>query len=93
MEYESLSKIYYKRPAEHNKTYVERFNSPLTRHFDFQIQKYNHRNKVPAFLLYRRICCANGGNLQVARRFASSFASRTAFGIRAVHSVQRRGLS
>ena len=52
MEYESLSKIYYKRPAEHNKTYVERFNSPLTRHFDFQIQEYNHRNKHPAFFCY-----------------------------------------
>ena len=52
MEYESLSKIYYKRPAEHNKTYVERFNSPLTRHFDFQIQEYNHRNKQPAFFCY-----------------------------------------
>ena len=52
MEYESLIKIYYKRPAEHNKTYVERFNSPLTRHFDFQIQEYNHRNKYPAFFCY-----------------------------------------
>ena len=52
MEYESLSKIYYKRPAEHNKTYFERFNSPLTRHFDFQIQEYNHRNKHPAFFCY-----------------------------------------
>ena len=52
MEYESLIKIYYKRPAEHNKTYVERFNSPLTRHFDFQIQEYNHQNKYPAFFCY-----------------------------------------
>lgn len=52
MEYESLNKIYYKRPAEHNKTYAERFNSPLTRHFDFQIQEYNHRNKYPAFFCY-----------------------------------------
>ena len=52
MEYESLSKIYYKRPAEHNKTYVERFNSPLTRHFEFQIQEYNHRNKHLAFFCY-----------------------------------------
>jgi len=52
MEYESLSKIYYKNPAEHNKIYVERFNSSLTRHFDFQIQEYNHRNKHPAFFCY-----------------------------------------
>ena len=52
MEYESLSKIYYKRPAEHNKTYAERFNSPLTRHFNFQIQEYNHQNKYPVFFCY-----------------------------------------
>ena len=52
MEYESLSKIYYKNPAEHNKIYVERFNSSLTRHFDFQIQEYNHWNKHPAFFCY-----------------------------------------
>ncbi|MBR0261278.1 MAG: Fic family protein [Selenomonadaceae bacterium] len=52
MEYDSLSKIYYKHPAEHNKTYAERFNSPLTRHFDFQIQEYNHRSKYPTFFCY-----------------------------------------
>lgn len=51
-KYESLSKIYYKRPAEHSKIYNGRFNSPLTRHFDFQIQEYNHRNKYPAFFCY-----------------------------------------
>ena len=51
-KYESLSKIYYKRPAEHSKTYNERFNSPLTRHFNFQIQEYNHRNKYSAFFCY-----------------------------------------
>ena len=52
MKYESLGKIFYKRPTEHNKIYNERFNSPLTRHFDFQIQEYNHRNKYPAFFCY-----------------------------------------
>lgn len=52
MKYESLSKIFYKRPSEHNKIYNERFNSPLTRHFDFQIQEYNHRNEYPAFFCY-----------------------------------------
>ena len=52
MKYESLGKIYYKRLTEHVKIYNERFNSPLTRHFDFQIQEYNHRNKYPAFFCY-----------------------------------------
>jgi len=52
MEYASLGKIYYKNPDEHNKIYAERFNSPLTRHFDFQIQEYNHRNKYPVFFCY-----------------------------------------
>lgn len=52
MKYESLSKIFYKRPTEHRKIYSERFNSPLTRHFDFQIQEYNHQNKYPAFFCY-----------------------------------------
>ena len=52
MKYESLSKTFYKRPTEHSKIYAERFNSPLTRHFDFQIQEYNRRNKYPAFFCY-----------------------------------------
>ena len=52
MDYEPLSKIYYKYPQEHKKIYTERFNSPLTRHFDLQIQEYNHRNKYPAFFCY-----------------------------------------
>ena len=52
MKYESLGKIFYKRPMEHSKIYTERFNSPFTRHFDFQIQEYNHRNKYMAFFCY-----------------------------------------
>ena len=52
MKYESLGKIFYKRPMEHRAIYTERFNSPLTRHFNFQIQEYNHRNKYPAFFCY-----------------------------------------
>ena len=52
MKYEPLVKIFYKYPAKHSGIYNERFNSPLTRHFDFQIQEYNHRNKYPAFFCY-----------------------------------------
>ena len=91
MEYESLSKIYYKRPAEYNKTYAERFNSPLTRHFNFQTQEYNHRNTYPAFfLLHERIYFAYRENLQEARRLIASLASRTNSGIGAIHSIKRR---
>ena len=52
MKYESLSKIFYKRSTEHSEIYAKRFNSPLARHFNFQIQEYNHRNKYPAFFCY-----------------------------------------
>ena len=52
MKYGSLGKIFYKRPIENSEIYTERFNSPLTRHFDFQIQEYNHRNKYMAFFCY-----------------------------------------
>ena len=52
MKYEPLGKIFYKYPAKHSGIYNERFNSPLTRHFNFQIQEYNHRNKYPAFFCY-----------------------------------------
>lgn len=52
MKYEPLDKIFYKRPTEHDEIYTERFNSPMTRHFDFQIQEYNRRNKYPAFFCY-----------------------------------------
>lgn len=52
MKYEPLDKIFYKRPTEHDEIYAERFNSPMTRHFDFQIQEYNRRNKYPAFFCY-----------------------------------------
>ena len=52
MKYESLSKIFYKRFTEHSEIYAKRFNSPLTRHFGFQIQEYNHWNKYSAFFCY-----------------------------------------
>ena len=39
MGYESLEKIYYTRPQEHVEAYHSRFDSPMTRHFDFPIQE------------------------------------------------------
>lgn len=52
MEYEPLSKIYYKECSSHKKIYDERFKSPTTRHFDFPIQEYNRQGKYPAFFCY-----------------------------------------
>ena len=52
MSYESLIKIYYKYPTEHHKIYLERFNAAMTRHFDFQIREFNHKNNYPAFFCY-----------------------------------------
>lgn len=52
MEYESLSKVYYKRPLQHKKIYSERFNSASTRHFDFNIQEYGRQNAYQAFFCY-----------------------------------------
>ena len=52
MHYESLRKIYYKYPTEHRRIYVERFNAPMTRHFDFPIIEFNHKNSYPAFFCY-----------------------------------------
>lgn len=52
MHYESLRKIYYKYPTEHRRIYVERFNAPMTRHFDFPIREFNHQKSYPAFFCY-----------------------------------------
>lgn len=52
MEYESLSKIYYKNPEQHNEIYKSRFNSPTARHFDFSVKQYGRRKEYPAFLCY-----------------------------------------
>ena len=52
MKYETLTKIYYKNPDEHKSIYENRFNSPLTKHFDFHIKQFNHRESYPAFLCY-----------------------------------------
>lgn len=50
--YESLYKIYRKNPENHEAIYCQRFNSPTTRHFQFQIQEYNRQNKYTAFFCY-----------------------------------------
>ena len=52
MKYESLYKIYYKNSAFHEKIYQARFNSPTTKHFDFEIKQVGRRKEYPAFLCY-----------------------------------------
>lgn len=52
MEYESLKKLHYKQPDIENDVYCNRYNSDLTRHFDFDIKQYNHKTSYPAFLCY-----------------------------------------
>ena len=52
MGYESLEKIYYTRPQEHVEAYHSRFDSPMTRHFDFPIQKIGRQKSYPAFFCY-----------------------------------------
>lgn len=52
MLYEPLRKIYYTRPQEHEKIYAERFNSSLTRQFDFPIQEFGRQKSYPAFFCY-----------------------------------------
>lgn len=52
MEYESLKKIYYKNPAEHEKIYQARFNAPTTKHFEFSIKQVGRRKIYPAFMCY-----------------------------------------
>ena len=52
MRYESLEKIYYTRSQEHEKIYIERFNSLAARHFDFPIQEVGRQKAYPAFFCY-----------------------------------------
>ena len=49
---DTLKKIYYRQPELHKKIYEERFNSPFTVHFDFEIKQFNHENSYPAFFYY-----------------------------------------
>ena len=52
MEYETLSKIFYKNPSQHEKIYLERYNSATTKHFNFTIKQVGRQKNFPAFLCY-----------------------------------------
>lgn len=49
---DTLKKIYYAQYDIYKKTYEERFNSPFTVHFDFEIKQFNHEHSYPAFFYY-----------------------------------------
>ena len=49
---DTLKKIYYAQHDIYKKTYEERFNSPFTVHFDFEIKQFNHEHSYPAFFYY-----------------------------------------
>lgn len=52
MAYESLKKIYYKDNSQWAEEYKNRFNSPFTEHFDFNIKQYGFNESYPAFLCH-----------------------------------------
>gem|GEM_PF-2817777 len=62
MEYDSLSKIYYKNPSQHEKIYLERFNAPTTKQLDFSIKQVGRQKIFPAFFVL------HGGNCFAYRK-------------------------
>ena len=52
MAYESLKKIYYKDNLKWEEEYRNRFSSPFTEHFDFNIKQYGYDEVYPAFLCH-----------------------------------------
>lgn len=52
MDYETLTKIYYKKSEQHEEIYKMRFDSPTAKHFDFFIKQVGRNKEYPAFLCY-----------------------------------------
>lgn len=52
MKYEPLNKIFRNNSSAHNAVYLQRFNSPTAKHFDFPIREFNHKKEYPAFFCY-----------------------------------------
>lgn len=51
--YQSLAKLYYRVDSKsYEQIYQARFNSPFTRHFDFNIRQFNYPKTHPAFFCY-----------------------------------------
>ena len=51
---ESLYKLFYSNPKEHNAAYLERFNSPSSAHLPFMIKQFNHDKAFQAFFCYNQ---------------------------------------
>ena len=49
---DSLRKIYYMQPAEHQSAYEQRFSAPFARHITINIREFNHEKEYPAFYYY-----------------------------------------
>ena len=52
MSYDSLRKIYYTQPKQHEEIYQQRFLSPFSKHVPIIIKEYNHNTEFPAFWCY-----------------------------------------
>ena len=73
MKYISLKKLYYKDNQNHQQTYQQRFNAPLTEHINIPIRQYNRNKVYPAFFcltkeiakLQENILSANNKLLQI----------------------------
>lgn len=51
---ESLYKLFYSNPKEHNAAYLERFNSPSSVLLPFMIKQFNHDKAFQAFFCYNQ---------------------------------------
>ena len=51
---ESLYKLFYSNPKEHNAAYLERFNSPSSAHLPFMIKQFNHDKAFQVFFCYNQ---------------------------------------
>ena len=54
VKFDSLVKIFYSNPKEHNAVYSERFSAPFAVHLPIEIQQFNHNKSYPAFYCYNQ---------------------------------------
>lgn len=52
MTYLNLTKLYYKNFKEYEANFINRYNSPFSKHLNINIKQYNHNNSFPAFFNY-----------------------------------------
>ena len=54
MKFDSLVKIFYRNPKEHETIYKKRFSSPFAVHLPIEIRQFNHDKSYPAFYCYNQ---------------------------------------